>query len=61
MEAVSNPTLTFTDMWESIIKYNPERGGGRAHSPAGEGLAETNSDNWRKSLALCLLCGLYCL
>ncbi len=27
-----------------------------AHSPAGEGLGESQSDDWRKSLALCLLC-----
>ncbi len=27
------------------------------HSLAGEGPGGTNSDDWRKSLALCLLCG----
>ncbi len=32
-------------------------GGGGAHSPSGEG--GPNSDDWRKSLALCLLCGLW--
>jgi hypothetical protein len=26
-------------------------------SPAGEGWGSPNSDDWRKSLALCLLCG----
>jgi len=33
-------------------------GGGEAHSPADEGLGEwsPNYDDWRKSLALCLLC-----
>ncbi len=33
------------------------RGGGVAHSPAGRGWGSPNSDDWRKSLALCLLCG----
>ncbi len=33
----------------------PKDGG--AHSPAGEGWGSPNSDDWRKSLALCLLCG----
>ncbi len=31
-------------------------GGGVAYSPAGEGLGSPNSDDWRKSFALCLLC-----
>ncbi len=35
----------------------PQAKGGRAHSPAGEGWGSPNSDDWRKSLALCLLCG----
>jgi hypothetical protein len=35
----------------------PSRTGGVAHSPAGEGLGESQySDDWRKSLALYLLC-----
>jgi hypothetical protein len=35
----------------------PPGSGGRAHSPAGEGLeVSPNFDDWRKSLALCLLC-----
>ncbi len=34
----------------------PQAKGGRAHSPAGEGWGSPNSDDWRKSLALCLLC-----
>jgi hypothetical protein len=34
----------------------PRTGGGGAHSPAGEGLGSPNADDWRKSLALCLLC-----
>jgi hypothetical protein len=33
------------------------RTGGGAHSPAGEGWGSPNYDDWRKSLALCLLCG----
>jgi hypothetical protein len=34
----------------------PPRNGGRAHSPAGEGLGESNSDDWRiSSLLLCAL------
>ncbi len=36
----------------------PRTGGVHAHSPAGEGLGgSANSDDWRKSLALFLLCG----
>jgi hypothetical protein len=35
----------------------PQPKGGRAHSPAGKGWGSPNSDDWRKSLALCLLCG----
>jgi hypothetical protein len=41
------------------------RGRGGAHSPAGEGLGESqcvlgpNSDDGRKSLALCLLCAVH--
>ncbi len=34
----------------------PEPKGGGAHSPAGEGWGGPNSEDWRKSLALCLLC-----
>ncbi len=34
-----------------------QRSGGRVHSPAGEGRGKPNSNDWRKSLALCLLCG----
>jgi hypothetical protein len=36
----------------------PPRTGGRAHSPAGEGLGESQFRRLEKSLALCLLCGL---
>ncbi len=32
------------------------KGGGGTHSPAIEGAGSPNSDDWRKSLALCLLC-----
>ncbi len=32
--------------------------GGGAQSPAGEGWGSPNSDDWRKSLPLCLLCAL---
>jgi hypothetical protein len=32
--------------------------GGRQHSLAGEGSRGANSDDWRDSLALCVLCGL---
>jgi hypothetical protein len=35
---------------------SPKRGG--AHSPGGEGVGGPNSDDWRKSLALCLLCAI---
>ncbi len=39
------------------------RGGGGlvAHSPAGERVWSPNSDDWRKSLVLCLLCGIQAL
>ncbi len=33
-----------------------QRVGGGAHSPAARGWGSSNSDDWRKSLALCLLC-----
>jgi hypothetical protein len=33
---------------------SPQNRGGGAHSPAGEGLGKSNSDDWRKNLALCL-------
>ncbi len=35
-----------------------ESRGGEAHSPAGERVGEggPNPDDWRKSLALCLIC-----
>ncbi len=32
------------------------KGGGGTHAPAGEGMGGPNSDDWRKSLALCLVC-----
>ncbi len=35
-----------------------QRVGGEAHSPAVRGWGSPNSDDWRKSLALCLLCGM---
>jgi hypothetical protein len=38
------------------VHLPPEPKGG-AHSPAGKGLGSPYSDDWRKSLALCLLCG----
>ncbi len=34
-----------------------ESKGGGAHFPACEGWGSPDSDDWRKSLALCLLCG----
>ncbi len=34
------------------------KGVGEQHSPAGEGVGGPNSDDWRESLALCLLFGL---
>jgi hypothetical protein len=38
------------------VPLPPEPKGGGGTLPAGEGLGSPNSDNWRKSLALCLLC-----
>ncbi len=35
------------------------KGEGEAHSPAGEGVGSPNSDDWRKSLAPCHLCGFH--
>ncbi len=35
----------------------PEPGGGGGTLAWGEGLGSHNSDDWRKSLTLCLLCG----
>ncbi len=35
----------------------PPESKGAQHSPAGEGVGGPNSDIWRESLALCLLCG----
>jgi hypothetical protein len=41
-----------------VFPSPPEPKGGEAQcSPAGEGWGSPNSDDWRKSLALCLLCG----
>jgi hypothetical protein len=37
----------------------PGTKGRGTHSPTVEGLGGPNSDDWRKSLSLCLLCGLY--
>ncbi len=49
--------LSQTPLSPASVPLPQNRGGG--HSPAGEGLGETtNSDDWRKSLALCLLCAL---
>ncbi len=32
------------------------KGGGEQHSLAGEGAGEHHSDDWRESMALCILC-----
>jgi hypothetical protein len=36
----------------------PRTKGWGAHSPAAKGVGSLSSDDWRKSLAICLLCGL---
>jgi hypothetical protein len=46
-----NPSLAS----ECAPPSSQNRGGG-GYSPAGEGLGDPNSDDLRKSLALCLLC-----
>jgi hypothetical protein len=49
----SNPTSAS----ECVLPPEPKEEG--THSPAGEGVGEgSNSDDWIKSLALCLLCAL---
>jgi hypothetical protein len=40
----------------SVFPPLPPNQGGGQHPPAGEGVAGPNSDDWRESLALCLLC-----
>jgi hypothetical protein len=53
-----SPTLSLKS--ECAPPPGTKGGGGVEHSPAGEGLGRgaggPNSDDWRKSLALCLLC-----
>ncbi len=67
--------LTPRQNWDPhpLSRKRPEAKEGETHSPAGEGMGESqfgrlekkpsegvgspNSDDWRKSLALCLLCG----
>ncbi len=46
-----------TPLSPASVLLSPERGGGGAHSPACEGWGSPNYDDWRKSLALSLLCG----
>jgi hypothetical protein len=48
-----NPSLAS----ECAPPHHDLGGGGGAHSPEGEGLGDPNSDDLRKGLALCLLCG----
>ncbi len=48
-----------TSFHASDVSPRNKGGEGVTHSPAGEGVGESqfgNSDDWRKSLALCLLC-----
>ncbi len=40
---------------QAIVYHPPEPKGGGAHSPAGEGVGESQFEQ-QKSLALCLLC-----
>jgi hypothetical protein len=50
-----------TPLSPASVPLPPEPKGGGGHSPVGEGLGEclSNSDDWRKRLALCLLCVVY--
>ncbi len=42
---------------QASVSIQPlEPGVGGQHSLEGEGTGEANSDDWRESLALCLLC-----
>jgi hypothetical protein len=43
----------------SVSSPPPRTKGWGAHSPAAKGVVSTNSDDWRKSLALCPLCDYY--
>ncbi len=48
-----------TPLLQAIVPPPPnQRVGGWAQSPAGGGWGSPDSDDWRKSLVLCLLCGL---
>jgi hypothetical protein len=46
-----------TPLSPASVPIPPELKGGGAHSPAGEGLVESQFRRLEKSLALCLLCG----
>jgi hypothetical protein len=50
------PTPAFSR--QRVCPSPQNRGGGGAHSPAGEGLGESKFRRLEKSLALCLLCAL---
>ncbi len=55
---IGNPP---TPIPQASVPYPRTKGWG-AHSPAAEGVwGSPNSDDWRKSLALCLLCGVKAL
>jgi hypothetical protein len=45
---------------ECVLPPGTNGGEGGAHSPAMGGWGSPNSDDWRKSLALCLLCAAVC-
>ncbi len=48
-----NPSLAS----ECVLPPPPGTKGRVAHSPADKGLGDFHNDDWRKILALCLLCG----
>ncbi len=41
---------------QASVYLQPGTKGGGGHSPAGKGVGGPITDDWRKSLALCLLC-----
>ncbi len=56
---LTTPTLRLASMSPPLGTKG--RGGGRQRLPAGEGAGGANSDDWRESLALCLLYSVHCV
>ncbi len=54
--SVCSLVRTWTPLSRKRVCPSPREGRGGIHSPAGKGVGGPNSDDWRKSLALCVLC-----